>query len=367
VKFLRLVFLAFLIFVGFLKVEAQDLLFSQYFNSPLTLNPAMTGYMRPEIRAGILQRNQWQQFGNPFITTAVFADYSMKIGANKGVTNDGTKTFNLGFLYLNDQLGNNSYRTQQFLGSVSYIIPFGTYYRHRIGFGAQVGFKSQRLNREKLVFYDQIDSYYNRNPDGRTGEPLDSAQSYVLNNVPTFNAGLHYSFQFTKRNSGIFSFSVSNINQPKQKFLALPGLNYPMRYFGMVGLYLQASSRIVVNPAFTYQFQQNAEEYNIGGTVAIQMNSTSSKSGLDNPFRVVLYLGSYYRLRDAYIPYVGLRYGSFTGGVSYDINLNSLSNSTLAGTGRSKPKSLEISLVYSGFFDSKTAYKYSLPWKDYFQ
>jgi hypothetical protein len=167
------------------------------------------------------------------------------------------------------------------------------------------------------------------------------------------------------------SYSLSNISQPKDHFVTLGNAktdyNNPMRHFGMLSTYFQLSNRVVFNPAVIYQFQNAAREFNYGGTFAVQLNSTSQKSGLDNPFRVVLYLGTYYRFQDAIIPYVGFRYGTVTGGISYDVNINSLSDKKFAGVGRQSAKSLEFSLIYSGFFDSKTAYRYSLPWKDYFQ
>ena len=39
--------------------KAQDVHFTQYFTSPLTLNPAMTGLVPDDIRAAANYRTQW--------------------------------------------------------------------------------------------------------------------------------------------------------------------------------------------------------------------------------------------------------------------------------------------------------------------
>ncbi len=60
---------AILFFCALFSVQhatAQDLHFSQYFNSPFLVNPANTGFIPDgEYRLGINYRNQWASLGNP--------------------------------------------------------------------------------------------------------------------------------------------------------------------------------------------------------------------------------------------------------------------------------------------------------------
>src|SRR5881392_4144784 len=52
--------LLFVMATGSLRLSAQDLHFSQFFNSPLTTNPANTGFLPDgDYRLGINYRNQW--------------------------------------------------------------------------------------------------------------------------------------------------------------------------------------------------------------------------------------------------------------------------------------------------------------------
>ena len=54
---------------------AQDLHFSQYFNSPLLVNPANTGFNPDyDFRVGGNYRNQWANVGNPYKTMSLWGD-----------------------------------------------------------------------------------------------------------------------------------------------------------------------------------------------------------------------------------------------------------------------------------------------------
>src|SRR5213082_2142319 len=61
------------------STNAQDLHFSQYFNSPLLVNPANTGFA-PDVdwRAGINYRNQWASITpNPYKTMYAWGDIQL--------------------------------------------------------------------------------------------------------------------------------------------------------------------------------------------------------------------------------------------------------------------------------------------------
>ena len=63
--------------VGFLvclfDANAQDLHFSQYFNAPILVNPANTGFNPDnDYRIGGNYRNQWSAVGSPYKTMSVW-------------------------------------------------------------------------------------------------------------------------------------------------------------------------------------------------------------------------------------------------------------------------------------------------------
>src|SRR5574339_1191074 len=57
-------------------LQAQDLHFSQFMNSPLTTNPANTGFIPGgDYRVGINYRNQWSSIMSiPYKTMSAFGD-----------------------------------------------------------------------------------------------------------------------------------------------------------------------------------------------------------------------------------------------------------------------------------------------------
>ena len=55
-------------------VSAQDPSFSQFFASPLTLNPALTGKFNGDLRAAGNYRNQWPDVNKAYITSTVSVD-----------------------------------------------------------------------------------------------------------------------------------------------------------------------------------------------------------------------------------------------------------------------------------------------------
>ena len=56
--------------------NGQDLHFSQFYNSPLSTNPANTGFIPDaDYRLGLLYRNQWSSImAMPYKTMSAFAD-----------------------------------------------------------------------------------------------------------------------------------------------------------------------------------------------------------------------------------------------------------------------------------------------------
>ena len=71
----------------------------------------------------------------------------------------------------------------------------------------------------------------------------------------------------------------------------------------------------------------------MGGALALTLNGD-----FDKPTSV--YLGSWYRLKDALIPYLGLEWNDFRLGATYDVNTSSLKTASQRRGG------IEISLIY---------------------
>ena len=95
---MRKVYAALFVLLLSISAFAQDIHFSQYYASPLTLNPAQTGKFDGEFRVAGNYRNQWPTISNAYTTATVSLD--MGILKNRIPSND---QFGIGFLGFNDR------------------------------------------------------------------------------------------------------------------------------------------------------------------------------------------------------------------------------------------------------------------------
>ena len=78
---------------------AQDPHFTQYFASPLTLNPALTGLTQGDLRLAANYRSQWSSVSsNPYVTGTI----SFDMAAMKGTLDNGDAV-GIGLLGLYDR------------------------------------------------------------------------------------------------------------------------------------------------------------------------------------------------------------------------------------------------------------------------
>src|SRR3954467_10487732 len=96
-KLLATLFVLVIAFVA----HAQDPNFSQFFASPLTLNPALTGKFDGMFRVAGNYRNQWPTINNAFTTATISLDAG--ILKNKIPEYD---QFGIGFMGFTDKSGN---------------------------------------------------------------------------------------------------------------------------------------------------------------------------------------------------------------------------------------------------------------------
>src|SRR4051794_30683737 len=93
---------------------AQDVHFSQFFNTPAATNPALTGFMRTDFRLSAIYRTQWRTLNTPFNTVAFSGDMNFvpeKLNGDK---------IGVGLFVFNDQMGSDVLTNNSVFGSLSY-------------------------------------------------------------------------------------------------------------------------------------------------------------------------------------------------------------------------------------------------------
>src|SRR6476646_4858023 len=126
----------------------QGLHFSQYFNSPLLVNPANTGFNPDyDFRIGGNYRNQWASVGNPYKTMSAWGD--VKVFANRFENG----WMGIGGALYKDAAGSGSLTSTSGYASVAYHQMLG--YNSLLSGGFSLGFTSKRIDISKLSFDDQ--------------------------------------------------------------------------------------------------------------------------------------------------------------------------------------------------------------------
>jgi len=316
---------------------AQDPHFSQYFSSPLTLNPANTGNFEGPGRLAMNFRNQWQGIGEPFITgTASFDTDIFKSKTGKG------NKFSLGVIGLYDRTTAGKLTSNYFGTSLAYHILTNNSAEKtsKLSIGFQTSLANRRLDFTKITFEDQFTSY-------GFDLSLPNNQNFGTSNISyvDFNTGLMYT-ESSENGSFYIGTSLYHITQPKESFLNDQTNRVPMR------LTLHSGATIMTG---------ELSSLILSGLVMNQAASTSIVAGLayskqiDSKFDDIRVMaGAWYRNKDAVIPYVGYIYNNFQMGLTYDVNTSTLS------TANSRYRSFELSLIYT--FLDKSEYKRYVPW-----
>ncbi|MDQ3682190.1 MAG: PorP/SprF family type IX secretion system membrane protein [Bacteroidota bacterium] len=303
-------------------LKAQDPNFSQFFASPLTLNPAFTGKFDGQLRIAGNYRNQWPTINNAFTTYTA----SIDAGILKNNISE-VDQFGVGFMAFSDQAGNGVLKSNFLSISTAYHKGLDEDGMNQIGAGFQATYTSKSLDVTKVFFEDQLRS------DGFTGisnEVFNNSQLSV--NYFDVQAGVLYNGTTNGDNNIYAGISIYHLNRHKETF-------QNGEYYLEPRITFQAGGRIPLGQFNSFHFsgnhsrQANAINTMIGGAYALNLNA-------DEDVPTNLYLGSWFRFGDAVIPYVGLEWGEFRLGASYDVNTSKLKpGSNMRGGG-------EFSLIY---------------------
>lgn len=302
---------------------AQDPNFSQFFVSPLTLNPALTGKFDGNYRVAGNYRNQWPTINNAFRTGTVSMD--LPIMGNRISEID---RWGVGIMAMNDKSGNGILSNNYLSLSTAYHKGLDEDGYHQLGFGFQGTFAQARMDGTKLNLGDELDV------NGTWTNPTQDPLNNVVYNKNYFDlaAGIFYNGATSDYNNFYFGLSMYHINRPKESFTdALFLLN--ARFTVQAGGYFPVGETTTLHLSAMNSLQGRARNTLTGGALAFNLNQ-------DDYAPSYLYLGSWYRWGDALIPYLGLEVNDFRFGLSYDVNVSSLRPASNTRGG------VEISLIY---------------------
>ena len=286
-----------------LSVSAQDIHFSHFFDTPLSVNPAFTGYFPGCYRIGVNVRNQWRSITVPYKTLSVYAD---------GNVSDVWKfdKVGIGGILLHDNAGDGRLRTTRAMLSGAVHKGFGEHLV--LSFGINGGLTQKKLDFTALIFDDQWTGT-SFDPSVTTSEPgtTDPLAYYdvQVGGIAAWN---------TERDDVFFA-SISGVHllTPKESFYELDNqVGVRPVFYG--GAYINLPDRfgenLVAEPALFYMRQKRAQEFFIGANVSkLMIGPLDYVTG-----------GLWFRASGDAIPVVGGSYKSVRMLLSYDINVSRL-------------------------------------------
>lgn len=306
---------------------AQDIHFSQFYNAPLNLNPALNGIFGGDTRFVANYRHQWRAVPVPYTTF-------MGTVENKFYYRAGQydRYFSGGLALSHDRQGALQLTSLVIGLPVGLIQPLGA--SHYLSVGVTPAFGQRSFNTTRWTFDAQfVDCMFD--PSAATREE----GTLFSDNLSYFDlsAGLNYRFQARQKRTRVdIGFGIHHINRPKHNFWngASDVRLADRRAFYGIGL-IQVSSGFDVLGNIFYQRQGAYRElvYGLAGRLLVN----------DKPYEeLALQLGVSFRHRytDALIWTIEAHWKTWTLGFSYDLNL---SDFTIATRNRGGP---EVSLIY---------------------
>jgi len=335
----RLKIIMYVIVLTATQSQAQDPNFSQFFSSPLNINPALTANINADWRAIANFRDQWIGPASPYVTGTV--SFDSKMFQKKFPGQEEGNIFGLGGMLMYDKAMAGVVKSTYASLNMSYRVKLTTgETRHMVGAGFGTIYGHRRIDFAGIDFEEQFTGYgFNTNlPTGENS--LSSMKPYF-----SVSSGLLYSI--TSQNSN-FDIGVSayHINKPKQTFLKDDKQYLTMRKVAHANFETFLTESVVLSANAVYQSQGTAQYYSFGGALGYYLPYYQD---------LMLNAGLWYWSKNAIIPYVGIAYKDDQFGLSYDVTISKLRQAT------DKPKTYELSLIVRG--RNKPSYVIPCPWK----
>lgn len=308
------------------SVQGQDLHFSQFFNSPLTTNPANTGFIPDsDYRLGAHYRNQWSSIPVPYKTISIYGDAQ--------VFRDRFETgwVGLGGVILRDVAGSGNLTSTKIYGSAAYHQMIGN--TGLISAGFNVGISTKRVDVTRFSFDNQWNGKF-------FDAQAPSGETFNANNTSYFDmqVGLNYAWFPTDDIYVHAGVSAHHVNKPRETFFtASPVYDNRLspRYIAFADAVIKLNDQWIINPSSYFSSQSQATELVVG------MHANYNLSG-DGDQQIIG--GVYYRAGDSFIPMIGYQWKNFRLMFSYDATTSSLKNyNNMNGAS-------EVYLQYQGFY-----------------
>jgi type IX secretion system PorP/SprF family membrane protein len=327
-------------------LSAQDVHFSQFFNTPAALNPALTGFMKADYRVNAIYRTQWRTVNAPFNTIALAGDMNFipqKLNGDK---------VGAGIFVFNDQMGSEILNNNSAFASLSYIKTLDRQKRHKLALGTQFGFVQKSIEYNRFYTSQQV-------KDFKIDKSLASGESISSFSYFNMSVGGFYKFRLSPNTDVHLGYALFNVLRPKENFTESFADPYASKLKNRsiinIGGIQKISSKLYIHPEIMLMGQTKARDVNAG--LALEYALTG------NPDLIMLQAGAWVRKGDAVIFYGGIKYHNIHIGLSYDKTYSSLLDIRDSQEVKDNARigAYEVTLTYTGFLKRAIPHEHTVP------
>ncbi len=286
-----------------LSAVAQDIHFSQFFQTPYALSPGNIGAFNGSHRVGGVFRQQWRSVTKPYTTFGLGGDMANAFGV---------EGLGAGAWFYNDRTGDSHLNTFHFDIGGSWTQHFGGRKEHSLTGGLQIGITAISIDYSDLAFDSQYNGFY-YDPSLANGENF-ARDALAHTDV---HVGGVYRYTPSARELVQVGFGLFNLTRPRIGFFGSEGDPLDLRSSFHVLTQFPVSPKVDVLPMMQYMAQGPFRELDLGGTVRYLL---TDRYGV---LRAVQG-GVFWRADDAGYLFAGLERDDWTFGLSYDINFSAL-------------------------------------------
>lgn len=344
---MRKVLLFAILAIGVLfKAEAQDPHFSQFYMTPVYLNPALTGAFDGNYRITALFRGQWGEILRSesvpmYRTYTASVDFRTAKGFKKG------DAFGFGASFMGDQAGESKFGFNSGGISLAYHLALDQRAENYLVAGFSSSIYQQTIDFSRLQFGSQW--------DGQGYNALLPTNEFLVDNRFLYwdvNAGLLWYMKLGRKGrSNIYlGASAYHLNRPAISFLGDKNVRMNMKFVGHGGIRFPLKGRFDLQPKFIVMSQGKSIETILAADFRILFEERYPQG---DHFRI----GAMFRMvggdpnapwRDkrlnpeSVILNAGVNWNGIDLGVAYDINVSQLISGSRSRGG------FEVGLAYVG-------------------
>ncbi len=300
-------------------IYAQDIHFSQFYNTPIFINPSSAGAFNGDLRANLNYRNQWNSIDSPFNTTSFTLESQML--KYKWPNN----YLGVGLSFFDDKAGDLNFGSSQASLTISSILSLSPELTMTVGI--QPVFVQYSVDYSNAITSNQ----YN----GSLFDPnLPTGETNLSNGFSFFDVATGVSFNYAKGESNIaahdmfivnLGFAFHHLNRSELTFSTIDRLYPKLVANGSSNIGIRYSKLSMI-PSYLLMIQGPQKEITFGSLLRFFFKEGSRFTG--NISESALLFGAHYRYGDAIIASSGVQLGELYIQVSYDINTSGLTRST---------------------------------------